>query len=285
MRQFQDYCRAKNIHLGQDYFDILCLVAAKLRDHLRAQVVPESKTGGCMLVGISGAQGSGKSTFAALLAQTLEVGFDLSTLVLSLDDFYLSRAQRLTLAASVHPLLKTRGVPGTHDIELLRDVIQAVVDTRGTDIPLFNKMEDDRQGSRYFAPQPVRIIILEGWCWGATPCAPQLLEPPINALEAEADPSGIWRIYVNDQLGRYQSVFRTDYSIFLKVPDMQSVLQWRWQQEQQGSGSQAMSQPAISRFIMAYERITLRMLQDMPAQVDLTLALDRAHKIALLPTR
>src|SRR5690606_26489272 len=69
-----------------------------------------------LLVGVSGCQGSGKTTLASLLVLLLREMLGLRCINLSIDDFYLTRAERQQLAATVHPLLATRGVPGTHDV-------------------------------------------------------------------------------------------------------------------------------------------------------------------------
>src|SRR6187402_352808 len=74
------------------------------------------------ILGISGLQGSGKSTLAASLIEAAkERGW--SAVSLSLDDVYLTRAEREALGRQVHPLLRTRGVPGTHDLTLLASTL------------------------------------------------------------------------------------------------------------------------------------------------------------------
>jgi D-glycerate 3-kinase len=72
---------------------------------------------GLFVLGLCGAQGSGKSTLAAALARMLARD-GTRTAILSLDDIYLTRAERLQLAREVHPLFATRGAPGTHDVAL-----------------------------------------------------------------------------------------------------------------------------------------------------------------------
>src|SRR5687767_10663938 len=74
-----------------------------------------------LLVGVSGCQGSGKTTLASLLVLMLRELLGLRAINLSIDDFYLTHAERQTLSRSVHPLLATRGVPGTHDVQLALD--------------------------------------------------------------------------------------------------------------------------------------------------------------------
>ena len=62
-------------------------------------------------VGINGCQGSGKSTLTHFIAEYLRAEYQLNVVVMSLDDFYLTREKRNELANDIHPLLATRGVP------------------------------------------------------------------------------------------------------------------------------------------------------------------------------
>ena len=77
-----------------------------------------------LLIGVNGSQGSGKSTLASLLVQLLAKNFGLKAVDLSIDDFYLTREARLSLASQIHPLFETRGVPGTHDVTLMCETLQ-----------------------------------------------------------------------------------------------------------------------------------------------------------------
>ncbi|MFO1417355.1 MAG: hypothetical protein U1E83_01660 [Methylotetracoccus sp.] len=244
------------------------------------------------IIGITGAQGSGKSTCAALLSLILEHGFGLRAVTVSLDDLYLTRAERARLASDVHPLLKTRGVPGTHDLELGSALLRQLLAAGPTDdtwIPVFDKGLDDRKPVsewRRFTGRP-DIILLEGWCVGARPQRPDELIPPVNVLEANEDRDGTWRRYVNERL-------RTDYAEFfdavrrlamLQVPDMAHVLAWREQAEQElrATGTpQAMGRAELRRFVMHFERLTRHMLSDLPGRADLVLSLDEHHDISRL---
>src|ERR1700743_3163225 len=98
------------------------------------------------ILGLSGLQGSGKSTLAAALIDAArERGW--SAVTLSLDDVYLTRAERESLGGEVHPLLRTRGVPGTHDLALLASTLDAL-DKAGPErpgaIPRLDKGQDER---------------------------------------------------------------------------------------------------------------------------------------------
>lgn len=233
------------------------------------------------IISISGAQGTGKSTLAKLLGELLGRVFDLRSAVVSLDDFYLTRGERQALARKIHPLLATRGVPGTHDVLLMTSALEALKAGRGVEVPVFSKGSDDREGFRF--QDAVDIIICEGWCWGASPEPGFRLGNPVNELEAIEDESGAWRHYVNDQLVGYQDLFAADGTVFLKVPSMDAVFRWRWQQEQElrerQVGQAVMDEQGVRGFIATFERLTRWMLESMPDKVDVCVNLDENHSI------
>jgi D-glycerate 3-kinase len=233
-------------------------------------------------VSVAGAQGSGKSTFAELLSLTINEVTSRSAAVLCLDDFYLTHAEREILADRVHPMLRVRGVPGTHDIGMIKEALQALQQGRAVSVPVFDKASDDRARAPRII-DPVDIVVTEGWCWGAIPEDATRLAEPINEMEAEHDPDGIWRQYVNQQLaGDYQSLFNADVHVFLRVPSMEAVYRWRLQQEQglpHPDRRNAMDQAAITKFVGNFERITRWMLEEMPARADLVVELNESHRI------
>jgi D-glycerate 3-kinase len=272
--QFQDMALARGID-DSYYYDALLKIVERVVEK-RAELAPSPVT-----VGIGGAQGSGKSTLAELLAAVLENVAGLSATVLSLDDFYKTRNQREEMARSVHPLFAVRGVPGTHDMDLMNGVIDGLKTGISVESPVFNKAEDDRsEVSRRI--QAVDVIVLEGWCWGSVPQPAMELEEPVNELEQSSDVNGRWRRTVNDELASfdYQHAFDNDLMIFLAVPDMEAVYRWRLQQEQGlAGGTRVMNESEIREFIMYYERLTRAMLAEMPDRADITLFLNEAHLI------
>lgn len=246
------------------------------------------------MVGLHGAQGSGKTTLAACLAHLLREACDCEAVALSLDDFYINKPGRQQLADTIHPLLATRGVPGTHDMPLLIETINRLLQADlPVALPRFNKATDDRHTETEWpvittAPQ---IIILEGWCMGALPQPDALLKQPVNALEQQEDSDGRWRQYVNQQLaGDYQSLFAMmDYWLMLKAPSFDCIYQWRLQQEQSlaasvdtGCKAAIMDAPALARFIQFYQRLTEHCLQSLPPQMDAILELDNDRQITTL---
>ncbi|MEM8768611.1 MAG: kinase [Pseudomonadota bacterium] len=235
------------------------------------------------VLGISGGQGAGKSTLTALIVEAFQ-GAGLRAVCLGLDDFYLTRAERQALALSVHPLLKTRGVPGTHDVDLAVDVLDALRRGDTVEAPVFDKASDDRLAEPRTISGGADLIIFEGWCVGAGPQPGALLEAAGNALEEDEDADGRWRRAINDALaGPYAALFsRLDELLFLAVPGIEAVLRWRTEQEQQHPPAQRMNAEALSRFVAHYERLTRWMLATLPQTADIVGVLDETHALAAL---
>ncbi|WP_250459401.1 phosphoribulokinase [Microbulbifer litoralis] len=266
--------------------DSFCRVIDDYYLPLALWLAGQRRSGQTLVVGLCGGQGSGKSTLTAFL-ELVWSQLEMRSAGFSLDDIYLTRDARRQLAREVHPLLQTRGVPGTHDVPLGLETIDALSGRRGPGefaIPLFDKSVDDRAPVAQWPRRraPVDILLFEGWCVGARPW--QNAEAPINALERREDPDGTWRNYVNSQLrGPYGELFgRLDLLLMLKVPDMDCVLEWRRLQERKlrARSGGGMSDDGILRFVQHYERVTRNLLGEMPDRADCVLELGRDHGIA-----
>lgn len=218
------------------------------------------------LIGIAGAQGSGKTTLARAAAERL------GGAAFSLDDVYLTKAERAALAVQVHPLFAVRGPPGTHDLDLADRTVAALRATgpgSATRLPAFNKLADEREPEAtwpVFRGRPGAILV-DGWCLGATGQAPAALAAPVNALEREEDPNAVWRSYADQALtGRYAAMFAGfDAIVFLAAPSFDTVLDWRCEQEAGLLGIAPGDLPParraeLARFIQYFERITRQML-------------------------
>jgi D-glycerate 3-kinase len=255
-----------------------------------------------VVIGVCGAQGSGKSTLTRVLQAALQDDHRLAVAVISLDDLYLPSHERARLAASVHALLRTRGVPGTHDVGLGMEVIQRLRSAQPgeiTRLPRFDKAVDEPVAPDRWPIFQGRadVVLFEGWCVGAREQASAELVAPINVLEREHDVDGGWRRYVNAQLGGpYRELFGLiDRLVMLQAPGFEVVYEWRRQQEhelarraRQSGGSsplRVMNDAELLRFVMHYERLTRHILAEMPGRADVLVTLDARRDIIALERR
>jgi len=247
-----------------------------------------------IVVGVNGCQGSGKSTLTSLLVTLLNDVYQVNTVGFSIDDFYYSKQHRQMLAKNIHPLLATRGVPGTHDIDLLEKVLGDLTAGKPTLVPRFDKSIDDLSPMQDWPEvnKKVDIIILEGWCIGIDSQNPQALIEPVNDFEKTKDKNGKWREYVNDRLSTdYQRVFeQIDYLVMIKAPSFEQVFSWRWQQEQalansakllnkSTHSSAIMSKEQIHDFIQFYQRLTTHALETLPMRCNTVFSLNDTRGI------
>lgn len=253
-----------------------------------AAVLDDALSQGSRVYGIAGLQGTGKSTLAAQMAALAHTR-GLSVVVLSIDDFYFGRRERLRLGRDVHPLLATRGPPGTHDVALACatiDGLRAISEGDVVRLPCFDKIADRRlPPSRW--PRIARhpdLILLEGWFLKVPAQEDADLGAPINALERDEDGDGTWRRYVNRALADdYTPLWeRIDRLLFLHGPGFEIVPEWRWQQEVTLQASQpqrhAMDRPAVDRFVMFFERVSRQALRTLPAIADWRIELDAMRR-------
>lgn len=247
---------------------------------------------GTVILGINGAQGTGKSTLSNFLSEFLRLEYDMSVAELSIDDIYLTRAERADLARRVHPLLATRGVPGTHDVALgkaVMDRLCGLATGESTYLPRFDKSLDDRRPATAWpeVAGPVDLIVLEGWCVGSTALPEEELGEPLNRLEQEEDSDCVWRRYVNDQLATtYRGLFKKiDTLVFLQAPGFDAIYHWRLEQERKlaasvgADGTRVMDEAGLVRFLQYFERITRHNLVTLPSRADIVFSLDEDHTV------
>ena len=247
------------------------------------------KKGKTLILGFSGGQGSGKTTVAGILKIILKKFFKRRIHVSSIDDFYKILKKRNKMSKNIHPLLQTRGVPGTHDVYLIKKFFYLLKKNkfRNFILPKFDKSVDDRLKKKYWTSvnKKPEIVILEGWCVGAKPQSNLLIKKPINDLEKNEDKKMIWRNYVNDKLKKeYKKIFSMiDYFIFMKIPNFSMVFKWRLLQEKKlekksHSKKKIMSYIEIKRFIMFYQRITLQMIKDLSKSASVVMFIKKNHE-------
>jgi len=244
-----------------------------------------------IVLGICGSQGSGKSTLAVALAEKLEED-GRTCEILSLDDLYLPKSARERLAREVHPLLATRGPPGTHDVSLGIEVIDLLRAGSSVALPRFDKARDDRAVPSDWprVEENCDVLLFEGWCVGCTPQADEELLEPVNELERDEDPEGVWRSVVNLWLrGDYKELFaQIDMLVMLKVAGFEAVLANRRKQEEKlraanPGASGVMDDAALVRFCQHYERLTRHMMEDLPRRADFTFSIGPDQSPESLP--
>jgi D-glycerate 3-kinase len=258
-----------------------------------------AEAGRPIVAGLCGSQGSGKSTMSAFLVALLQAQ-GLRAVVISLDDLYLTLPEREELARTVHPLLRTRGVPGTHDTGLGLALFDVLTDRSGAEVslPQFDKAEDTRAPAKTWprVRAPVDVVLFEGWCVGAAPQIDAALIEPINVLERDLDADGRWRRYVNDRLSAdYAALFaRIDILALLQAPSFEVVFGWRALQERKlaervaregAAGRRLMNEEEIRVFLMHYQRLTEWILREMPGRADIVMPMTADQRITCVQFR
>ncbi|UTW00263.1 hypothetical protein KDW99_03755 [Marinomonas rhizomae] len=254
---------------------------------------------GPLVVGVGGAQGCGKTTFCSVISRILKKGFDLNSIVISLDDLYSTRQDRMKFANQTTPMFSVRGVPGTHDVDFALSLFERLKNLKDGEVmkfPRFDKSIDDRKAVHLWqeVQGPVDIVLFEGWCVGAPPMV-EGLGQALNELEAEMDADGLWRNKVNQLLKEdYKSLFsQIDLMAWMQAPDYNVVYHWRNKQERVLENHlhdihgvlldtidlKVMSSEELKRFMQYYERLTRHMLAVMPSKADVLFKLNEKQEV------
>jgi D-glycerate 3-kinase len=127
-----------------------------------------------------------------------------------------------------------------------------------------------------------QLILIDGWCLGASAQSDTELETAINDIEAKADDRGKWRRAINENLKLpYALAFaRFDAIIYLRAPDFDVIHHWRCEQEEGLLGrdlSQA-DRHRIAIFIQHFERITRHMMSG-GRRADIEMQLDAERNV------
>ena len=234
-----------------------------------------------------GSQGIGKSSFINIISKTIEKFYDKKILLLSLDNYYLTKKQRLLLSKKIHKLLVTRGVPGTHNIkELVKNVKQFNQEKYPITTPQFDKLIDDKIKLNKTIKTKCDILFLEGWCCGSSEIPKKFLYKNINNLEKINDPKNQWRNFYNKKLKiEYKKLFKLfDELIFLKTSSFDNVYKWRLKQEKTNQSKnkklKRMSANEIKVFVQHYEKITKWMIKDLNKKAQIVIQFEKNHKIS-----
>ena len=231
---------------------------------------------------IAGSQGSGKSTLSQLISAYLKKYYLKNSVIISLDNFYLSKNSRIKLSKKIHPLFLTRGVPGTHDIETLSIKLRQLTKKKfPVYLPIFDKIKDTRKRS-YKKILKADVIILEGWCVGAKPIPNYYLSKNLNDLEKFKDPYFIWRENYNSFLHSYQKLFsKFNFFIYFQYNDWENIIEWKYKQELRlrNKKKDISLKKYISKFIQYYEKISRWMYLKSVNDCHVLIKIDNNQKI------
>jgi len=245
-----------------------------------------------LVIGLAGGQGSGKTTISSILSIILKKYFKLNIFIVSIDDFYKTRKDRKMLSKKKHPLLMTRGVPGTHDVNLMLSFFKKIKlkKFKSLEAPKFNKAIDDRYKKSlwYKIKTKPDVVIFEGWCVGARAQSSSQLKKPINSLEKVYDQGAKWRAHVNNQLKtKYKTLFnQLDGLLYLKAKNFNLLREWRlkqerklWIQTKNKKNLKIMSSGDVINFMQTYQRITQQMFKDALKVSSIIMNLNSNHQI------
>lgn len=224
----------------------------------------QRKTKSPFVLGISGAPGAGKSTLSHKIKTVLEQEYQLKVLILSLDDFYKTKSERETMAKTNHPLFLQRGVPGTHDLNLLNQTFSLALSSKKTEflLPVFSKKIDDRLPKEKWRNEegPFDVVVFEGWCVGVKPETEDELKVFVSDWERKHDSDVTWRTRVNEFLKTYQPLFeKIDWQVRLGFNTWDEVVKNRSQQER--VHNQALQPEEVREFLERFYRIVQRSCQ------------------------
>jgi D-glycerate 3-kinase len=245
-----------------------------------------------LILGIAGGQGTGKTTITSIISIILKKYFKLNVFTISIDDFYRTRKERFKLSQEIHPLLLIRGVPGTHDTNIMLNFLKKIKNKNFNNIslPRFDKAIDDRfpKSAWHKINKKPDIIILEGWCVGAKAQSNKQLIKAVNSEEKAKDHKMIWRKYVNNQLkNKYKKLFnQLNCLIYLKVKNFSLLQNWRlmqekklWLSSKKKKNLKIMSKGDVINFMQTYQRITQNMFKETPKYASIILKLTSNHQI------
>ncbi|KAK3398768.1 P-loop containing nucleoside triphosphate hydrolase protein [Sordaria brevicollis] len=251
----------------------LCIpfILSKIAEY-RSSLPPNQPNPRPFIIGLNGVQGVGKTTLVKALAETLQEREGLNTLVVSIDDFYLTHEDQLRLAEenSDNALVQFRGEPGTHDLPLLTSFLHALLTHSPTHLPLYDKSSHHGLGDRTppstWPPinnpalsKPshlnIQVLLLEGWLTGFRPLPASVIEAKYldyTHHKTLAHHKLDHLLFINEKLKHYEPVWNEfDAFIHIDAKELEWVYDWRLEQEEQlrkerGTG---MSAEMVKKFV------------------------------------
>jgi D-glycerate 3-kinase len=298
----EQFCRDEHIEstLERELWEIYLPLAQWI---IRRSSRVRQERPGAFVLGINGAQGSGKTTISHILQLILRAGCNKKVVGFSIDDLYDTYRRRREKGKEISPILARIRGPGTHDLELGIEILDRLIEGKTIRIPRFDKSLANNQGDRVAESAWLEVIgaqdivLFEGWNVGEAPFPENELERCFEKLH-HAEGFREWRDYyvakLRDTEAGYAALFnRLDNLVMIRIHDFGDVYANREKAEaklrqriagdekagKSTAGLSAMSQEEVRTFVDHYEPWTLHMLQEMPARADLVLWMGAAHRI------
>ena len=182
------------------------------------------------IIGISALPGTGKTTLGKWLESiSLKLKFKLS--VISIDDFYLP-SKEMELAIKNNPWNVSRGFPGSHSIDLMKEKLLKWKTDGQLTVPVFDKSLRKGLGDRaHWREESPDLLIIEGWFLGVKPLSIDLdnsekISPPLSVFESS------YRIKIQNNLDQYLDVWNMIDQIWhLKPLKFEYLNEWKSNQE------------------------------------------------------
>jgi D-glycerate 3-kinase len=198
-----------------------------------------AKAGGRPVLAVNAPVGSGKTSLGKVLAQ-LAPNRNLRLAVASIDDFYLPWRQRLKAMAG-NPFGVTRVPPGSHDPELLCQVLDHWRSGGCLSLPRFDKTLRQGQGDRCRgSSEDADALVIEGWLLGCRALQSQLTAGLNRLIERESSggaptlspAEAAWIPHWDDALKGYEPAWQRCNELWLLRPQTWNLpCRWRFQAE------------------------------------------------------
>jgi D-glycerate 3-kinase len=231
--------------------------------------------------------GAGKTTLSGMLRRLApEQGLRLA--VASIDDAYLPWQERLEAMAG-NPFGVTRVPPGSHDPQLLCDLIDRWRNGEPLELPRFDKTLRNGQGDRAAGVcLHADALLLEGWLLGCKPLGSALgaalarqEDQELSAALGLRPLERAWLPRWDQALEAYQPLWARSDGLWLLRPQGWTLpRRWRFQAEarQRRRGGSSLSAAALDQLVRAS-------LCSLPPQLYQDPLLQRAEMAALIDGR
>jgi len=252
---------------------------------LLEKIIAGSAPNRTALIGVQGGQGTGKTALVRYLKKIL-AKMRYSSVVFSIDDFYKSYEARMKMAAKNkgNPFYRiARGMPGTHRIAYLKEVLARVKRGERFKLPVFDKSLHNGAGNisgEITVKKRPDFVFFEGWLLGM-PCV-----KPAKLLkicrEKKVDVS--WFAdkdlqEVMDYCPHYEELWHyLDIFVVLEAAALELHYRWRYTQEKslKQKKGKGMRKAEVYNFVKHFIPLTLLIYEK--TEPDLKLKIDKEHK-------